>query len=221
MVVQKTQHLRFLCLGTGALSLQAMHMAVSTGQQIMSRLRLLLLSSAAIALLPGAAHAQLASLSVSEGNSVLLPPVASVTQPALSRSEGYDVKSGQVSLSLGNHFSTQIEGAAISGREATNLPTPGGVAATSLMLNGLYEISNGSWHLKPFVGGGFGFIDTNAHVLGTTDSQYETAYQLHGGVQVSVTQKLVGSLEYRLTGGVMPPGLKPTKLNVNSHGFSI
>src|SRR5438105_1183882 len=198
-----------------------MHMLVSTGQQIMSRLRHLLLSSALISLLSGAAQAQIASLSVSEGNSVLLPPVASVTQPSLSRSEAVDVRSGQVNLSLGSHFSTQIEGSAIGGREATNLPTPGGPTATSVMLNGLYEISNGSWHLKPYVGGGFGFIDTNAHVLGTTDSQYETAYQLHGGVQVGLTEKLVGSLEYRLTGGVMPPGLKPTKLNVNSHGFSI
>lgn len=187
----------------------------------MSHLRPLLLSTAALSLLSGAAQAQLASLSVSEGNSVLLPPVATVTQPTLSRSESVDVKSGQVNLSLGNHFSTQLEGSAIAGREALNIPTPGGVAATSVMLNGLYEVSNGSWHLKPYVGGGFGFVDANAHVLGTTDNQWESAYQVHGGVQVGFAQGLAANLEYRLTGGVLPKGLSPTKFNVNSHGFSI
>src|SRR5437588_1263416 len=155
-----------------------MHMVVSTGQQIMSRLRRLLLSSALISLLSGAAQAQIASLSVSEGNSVLLPPVASVTQPSLSRSEAVDVRSGQVNLSLGNHFSTQIEGSAIGGREATNLPTPGGPTATSVMLNGLYGIRHCSWHLKPYVGGGFGFIDADAHVLGQTGRQQQTDAQL-------------------------------------------
>jgi opacity protein-like surface antigen len=197
-----------------------MHVVVSTGQQIMSRSRLLLLSSATL-LLSGAAQAQLASLSVSEGNSVLLPPVATVTQPSVSQSEAVDVRSGQVNLSLGKHFSTQIEGSAIGSREVLNIPTPGGVAATSLMLNGLYEVSNGSWHLKPYVGGGFGFVDANAHVLGTTDNEWQSAYQLHGGVQVGLAQGLVGNLEYRLTGGILPKGLSPTKFNLNSHGFSL
>ncbi len=100
-----------------------------------------------------------------------------------------------------------------------NFPFPE-IAATSLMLNGLYEISNGSWHLKPFVGGGFGIIDANAWLLGVTQNQWESAYQLHGGVQVGLNG-LVGSLEYRFTGGLLPPGLTPTKFNINSHEISL
>jgi opacity protein-like surface antigen len=92
------------------------------------------------------------------------------------------------------------------------------------MLNGLYEINNGSWHLKPYIGGGLGFIDANPHVLGQTNSQWVTAYQLHGGVQLGFTEKLFGSLEYRWTAGSKPgfyvAGI-PTKLNINQHGFTI
>lgn len=149
----------------------------------------------------------------------MLPPIASVTQPSLSRSETAGVASGQLNLSIGSRFQTQLEGETIGTRDATKLPISG-IAATSLMLNGLYEISNGSWHLKPFVGGGFGRIDANAWLLGVTQNQWESAYQLHGGVQVGLNG-LVGSLEYRFTGGLLPPGLTPTKFNINSHEISL
>jgi Outer membrane protein beta-barrel domain len=198
-----------------------MHMTVTAGQQRMFRR---LLPCAPVVLITSAAAAQTASLSISQGDSVLLPPVASISQPTVTRSEASETKSSAINLSIGNHFSTQLEGSAISvpgvAHPLTNLPIPGDVSATSLMLNGLYEISNGTWHLKPFVGGGFGYVDANARVLGTTNSQWQEAYQLHGGVEVGLAQKLIGSVEYRFTQGILG-GLKPTKFNLNSHGVSI
>lgn len=168
--------------------------------------------------------AQTASVSVGQGDSVLLPPVASISQPTLSRSDGSVTGSSAINLSIGNHFSTQLEGAAISvpgiAHPLTNLPNPGQVSATSVMLNGLYEFSNGTWHLKPFVGGGFGFVDANARALGVTTNDWQKAYQVHGGVQVGLAQKLMGSVEYSFTQGILG-GLKPTKFNLNSHGVSI
>lgn len=167
-----------------------------------------------------AAAADPPSLSVGEADSVLLPPIASVTQPSLSRSQTAGAAGAQVNLFFGSRFQTQLAGEAIGAREATNLPTPGSGAATSLMLNGLYEFDNGSWHLKQFVGGGYGRIDANAYLLGATQSQWQSAYQLHGGVQVGL-DGLVGSLEYRFTSGILPPGLSPSKFNISSHEISV
>jgi opacity protein-like surface antigen len=190
-------------------------------------MRSLLFSGASLLILTGGALAENSSISISEGDSVLLPPVASISQPSLSRSQTADTKGAAINLNLGNHFSTQLEGAAISvpdGHSVTNLPNSGGVASTSLMLNGLYEISNGSWHLKPYVGGGFGFVDANSRVLGQTSSDWQTAYQVHGGVELGFSQKVFGSIEYRWATG-SKPGLFvagiPAKLDVDQHGFSI
>jgi opacity protein-like surface antigen len=184
----------------------------------------LLLSCTSVVLITSGAVAQTASVSVGQGDSILLPPVASISQPTLSRSEAAETRSSAINLSIGNHFSTQLEGAAISvpgvAHPLTNLPNPGDVSVTSLMLNGLYEVSNATWHLKPFVGGGFGFVDANARVLGETTNDWQKAYQVHGGVEVGLAEKLMGSVEYRFTTGILG-GLKPTKFNLNSHGVSI
>ncbi len=63
-------------------------------------------------------------------------------------------------------------------------------------------------------------VDANAHLLGATQNQWQSAYQLHGGVQVGLNG-LVGSIEYRFTSGILPPGLSPTKFNINSHQISL
>ena len=125
---------------------------------------------------------------------------------------------------FGNGVKTAIEGS--SARAAPNsfgnLPVSGGISAASVMLNGLYEFSDGAWRLKPFVGVGLGMVDANARILGQTRNDWVTAYQLHGGVTLGFTQKLAGSLEYRWTMGSKPnfslAGV-PTKFEVDRHGF--
>lgn len=189
-------------------------------------MRGVLLSLVCLVTMTGGAAAETSVVNYSQGDSVLLPPVGAIGQPALSRTETSVTNSAAVNLKLGN-FSTQLEGAAISTldqHQIGNLPTSGNTAATSVMLNGLYEVSNGSWHLKPFVGGGFGYIDANSRVLGETQSDWQKAYQLHSGVQIGFSEKLLGTFEYRWTMGSAPgfavAGI-PTKLSVSSHGFTI
>jgi len=175
----------------------------------------------------GGAAAETSVVSYSQGSdSVLLPPVGAVTQPALSHTGTSETASGVLNLKLGR-FSTQLEGSAISNSDTHqigNLPTSGNTAATSVMLNGLYEINNGSWHLKPFLGGGFGYVDGNSRVLGQTQTDWQKAYQLHGGVQIGFSEKLFGAVEYRWTNGSKPgffvAGI-PAKLDISQHGFTI
>jgi opacity protein-like surface antigen len=92
------------------------------------------------------------------------------------------------------------------------------------MLNGLYELTDGVWHMKPYVGAGFGMIDVNQSILGASGSDWTTAYQVRGGVTLGLSQKLLGSLEYRWTMGSKPhfqlAGI-PTKLEVDRHGFTL
>jgi len=187
----------------------------------------LLLSPACFVIMIGGAAAETSLISYSQGpDTVLLPPVGSVGQPAVSRTGTSDRASGALNLKLGS-FSTELEGSAISTLDAHkfgNLPTSGNTAATSVMLNGLYEINNGSWHLKPYVGGGFGLVDANSQVLGQTQTDWQKAYQLHGGVQIGFSEKLFGAVEYRWTNGSKPgffvAGI-PAKLDINSHGFTV
>jgi len=97
-----------------------------------------------------------------------------------------------------------------------------GLSTTTVMLNGLYEFSGDGWHMKPYVGAGFGMIDVNERVLGANGTDWTTAYQVRGGVTMGLTQKLLGSFEYRWTMGSKPhfslAGI-PTKLEVDRHGF--
>jgi len=166
---------------------------------------------------------------VNADNSVLLPPAVTLAQPdspqiaslesrAFGTTYGYD---------LGNGFKTEIQG--LTARAAndylTNLPVGGsGIAATSVMLKGMYEFSDGGWRMSPYVGAGFGVVDVNARVLGAINSDWVSAYQVQGGINLGFTQKLIGSLEYRWTMGSKPhfslAGL-PTKLEVSRHGFMI
>jgi opacity protein-like surface antigen len=192
--------------------------------------RVLLLSPVCFVIMIGGAAAETSIINYSQGSdSVLLPPVGAVGQPALSHTGTSNTASGALSLKLGK-FSTQLEGAAISTLSTSdsypfgNLPTSGNTAATSVMLNELYEITNGSWHLKPFVGGGFGFVNGNSQVLGETQTDWQKAYQLHSGVQVGFSEKLFGAVEYRWTMGSKPgffvAGI-PAKLDISQHGFTI
>lgn len=190
-------------------------------------MRSLLLSPVCFVIMISGAAAETSIVNYSQGSdTVLLPPVGAISQPALSHTGLSDKTGGSLSLKLGR-FSTELEGSAIPApdqHQIGNLPTGGNTAATSLMLNGLYEINNGSWHLKPFVGGGFGYVDGNSQVLGQTQTDWQKAYQLHGGVQIGFSEKLFGAVEYRWTNGSKPgffvAGI-PAKLDISQHGFTV
>jgi opacity protein-like surface antigen len=138
------------------------------------------------------------------------------TASAGARSRGSDFTSG---------FRTEIErldySAAIPGVSGT---PAGGVRSTSLMLNGLYEFSNGGWRLKPYIGVGFGTTDFSARLLGIADSSFIPTYQVKGGVNYNISQKLLGKLEYRWSQGNAPSlGISgvPAKFQLKRGGFLV
>jgi opacity protein-like surface antigen len=123
---------------------------------------------------------------------------------------------------FGNGFKTQIEGLRLTGGtdRLAGLAAAGNLNATRITLKGMYEFSEGSWHITPFLGVGFGATDLSARILGVDAGDWNTAYQLSGGVAVGFTEKLMGDLEYRWTDGSNAKfslaGI-PAKLDIGHH----
>jgi len=143
---------------------------------------------------------------------------------ALAQTAGSGVTSNRAVLDydLGHGIRTELEG--LTPRAGAARLASGGLTASSLMLNGLYEFSDGAWHMKPYVGAGFGMIDVNARIQGLNGNDWATAYQFRGGISLGFTQKLFGNVEYRWTMGSKPRfslGGIPTKLEIDRHGFTV
>jgi len=118
-------------------------------------------------------------------------------------------------------FRSELE--AVGG--ALDIPSAAGnLNATRLVLSGLYEFSSGGWRLKPYVGAGVGFMDVSARLLGHEQSLIGTDIQFKGGVNFNITQKLLGSFEWRWSHGSKPTfalsGI-PTKFQLKRGGFLI
>ena len=96
--------------------------------------------------------------------------------------------------------------------------------ATRVVLSGLYELDGGAWRLKPYVGAGIGVIDVSNRLLGLEQNTLATDVQFKGGVNFNITQKLLGSFEWRWSHGSKPTfalaGL-PTKFQLKRGGFLI
>jgi hypothetical protein len=124
--------------------------------------------------------------------------VMQTLEPTVSyQTYGYD---------LGNDFKAGIEGlySHTDSAHLGNLLSTGGISSTRVMLSGLYEFSDGNWHLKPFLGVGFGMIDVSTRLLGRNADDRLAAYQLRGGVSLALSQKLLGSVGYQWTMGSKP-----------------
>jgi len=186
----------------------------------------------AIALLTGPAFAQTAGTYFTIEGGFTLPTtinlhLSGMPQPAPVQSfapvRSYGAAYG---YNFGNGFRTELE--SFTSHAASQRHDESGAGAslstTAVMLNGLYELTNGVWHMKPYLGAGFGMIDVNQSILGASGSGWTTAYQVRGGVTLGLSQKLLGSLEYRWTMGSKPhfqlAGI-PTKLEVDRHGFTL
>lgn len=186
------------------------------------------LFAAALSFLTGTASAQSGGNYVNAENPVLTSPAISLVQPDFPQFASVQTRSYGTAFGydLGNGFKTEIQG--LTARPAiehvANMPVAGSdIAATSIRLKGMYELSDGAWHMSPYVGAGFGMVNANAGVLGATND-WVSAYQLQGGINLGFTQRLIGSLEYRWTMGSKPhfslAGI-PAKLEVSRHGFVI
>ena len=185
------------------------------------------LTVAVLSFLAGTASAETSGSYVDADTPVLLPPVASLAQLDVARTaslEGPSSFGTSFGYNLGNGFKTEIQGVTTRApnEHFANLPAGGDIAATSVMLKGMYEFSDGAWRMSPYVGAGFGVANANARILGATNNEWTGTYQFQGGLNLGFTQKLMGSLEYHWTMGSKPhfslAGI-PTKLEVSRHGF--
>ena len=180
-----------------------------------------------IGFLTGSAFAQTVGPYAMTENGWFLTPTVSAAQFSISQTENLGTARSYgtaYGFDFGNGFKTEIEGLSsdAASERLGGLAASGSLTSTRVTLEGMYEFSDGSWRVKPYVGAGFGMIDVNQHVLGITENDRAAAYQLHGGVTLGFTQKLVGSLEYRWTDGSRPSfslaGI-PTKLELDRHSF--
>jgi opacity protein-like surface antigen len=123
-------------------------------------------------------------------------------------------------------FRTELEAFEASVDIPTGLGTTpaGNLRATRLMLSGLYELRSGGWRIKPYVGAGFGVIDLNTRLLGHQETSLVTDVQFKGGLNYNITQKLLGSFEWRWSHGSKPTfafaGV-PTKFQLKRGGFML
>ena len=126
---------------------------------------------------------------------------------------------------LNGGFRTEVEAL----DEAVAIPgsgmTPvGSLRAQRVMVSGLYELDGGAWRLKPFVGAGIGVMDVSTRLLGHEQTEFATDVQFKGGLNFNITQKLLGSFEWRWSHGSKPTfalaGV-PTKFQLKRGGFLI
>lgn len=188
-------------------------------------MRIRLLIGGAVVLIAGPAWAQTAGpYLASKGNFYVPSDIAQAGSMQIERF-GPGRSFGTVyGYDFGNGFKTEIEGLtrAEGAETRSNLPAEGAITTTSVLLNGLYEVRDGAWQIKPFVGLGFGWTNVNSRILGANTSDWSSAYQLRGGVTLGFNERLLGSLGYEWAMGSKPhfslAGI-PTKLEVDRHGF--
>ena len=131
---------------------------------------------------------------------------------------------GGVGYNFGNGFSAEI--ISLTSQPAADrayAPAQGSLAATSVMVRGLYAFNNDG-QLSPYIGGGLGVVDVEQRLLGVRSTDWTAQYQLRGGVKMSLSQKLLGSVEYTWTDGEKPhfavSGVS-TKVEFPAHGFLV
>src|SRR3984893_5837757 len=182
------------------------------------------LTGAALSFLTGAASAETSGGYVTADTPVLLPPAFTLAQPVSPQIASLESRNsfGTVyGYDLGNGFKTEIEGVTTRApSDFANLPAGGGIVATSVMLSGIYEFRDGDWHLSPYVGGGFGMMEANARAPLPVNNAWVGAYQVRGGVSLGLTERLIGTLEYRWTIGSTPL-FSLANIEVSRHSFII
>jgi opacity protein-like surface antigen len=157
-----------------------------------------------VTFLTGGAFAQTSAISTGEAGTILSPfsaprsPIFQMENLGTLRIYG-----SAYAYDFGNGFKTQIEGLSFAGASDRlgGLAASGNVNSTRITLKGMYEFSDGNWHVMPFLGLGFGAAGLSERVLGVNGDNWATAYQLSGGVALGFTEKLMGDLEYRWTDG--------------------
>jgi opacity protein-like surface antigen len=106
-------------------------------------------------------------------------------------------RSAATGYNFGGGFRTEVEHHRSFGLSD---PVSGShVEDSSVMLNGLYDIPAGPG-LKTFIGAGFGAINRNQQIAGANSNEWDSAYQLRGGLTYDIAKNTIGLLEFRQQG---------------------
>jgi opacity protein-like surface antigen len=132
--------------------------------------------------------------------------------------------SGPHAFDFGNGFKFDIErltyDVSISGKNES----PSELRTTTFTFHGFYEFDNRGRQLKPYIGLGFGMVDLSARSSGIAEEAVLPIHQLTGGVNYSITQRLLGNLEYRWSPGNSPSlGIEgvPAEFQLKGGGFRV
>ncbi len=137
---------------------------------------------------------------------------------------GYQFEQIRAELEVGNQF---LSGKDISFIDGSKIPITGNLSATTILINGYYDIPTGS-KFRPYVGGGLGLGIIGGKIrdsFSTTDlSGTSFAYQLKAGVQYEITRKgnVFGELKYSSISSYKLKDLPNVDLGpYNSFGFAV
>jgi opacity protein-like surface antigen len=111
-----------------------------------------------------------------------------VPQTPRSQASGYD---------FGGGFRTEVEHHRSFG--VSDPITGSQIEDNSVMFNSLYDLPTGP-RLKTFIGAGFGAVNRSQQIPGATNSEWDSAYQVRGGLTYDISKALSGLLEFRQQG---------------------
>ncbi|MCZ2205197.1 outer membrane beta-barrel protein [Cylindrospermopsis raciborskii] len=141
---------------------------------------------------------------------------------------GYQFEQIRAELEVGNQFLSGKDISSIDGSiYGSKIPITGNLSATTILINGYYDIPTGS-KFRPYVGGGLGLGIIGGEIrdsFSTTDlSGTSFAYQLKAGVQYEITRKgnVFGELKYSSISSYKLKDLPNVDLGpYNSFGFAV
>jgi opacity protein-like surface antigen len=115
------------------------------------------------------------------------PPAEAPPQSSRADATGYDF----------GGFRTEVE--RYRGFGVTDPRTGATIENSSVMFNGLYDFPAGP-RLNTFVGAGFGALNRIQRIPGASSDEWDSAYQVRGGLTYDISKALKGLLEFRQQG---------------------
>lgn len=137
----------------------------------------------------------------------------------LNGAVGYQFEEVRTELEIGTRF---FSGNSFSDPNGRKVSSTGNITATSVLINGYYDIPTSS-KLRPYIGAGLGLAFTSGDIDIIDIGGNSFAYNLKGGIQYEVNYKgnIFAELKYASIGGYKLKNTNADIDSVNSFGLSI
>ncbi|MBA4456405.1 outer membrane beta-barrel protein [Cylindrospermopsis raciborskii CS-506_B] len=138
---------------------------------------------------------------------------------SLNGAVGYQFEEVRTELEIGTRF---FSGNSFSYPNGRKVSSTGNITATSVLINGYYDIPTSS-KLRPYIGAGLGLAFTSGDIDTIDIDGNSFAYNLKGGIQYEVNYKgnIFAELKYASIGGYKLKNTIADIDSVNSFGLSI